>query len=631
MTVRECVPNLMAKQALLFGLIAALACVLGFATFDATQSINVVTHTGYAFMLLTHGLFAWYLWASLGEDRGSWCGRLKRHWRVVLMLVAAAAFLHVQERHEFKIVADELVIGNTAMQMHFERDSALALRAYDYAGNFTTFTSALDKRPLAFPFLLATVHDLTGYRVENVFWLNGVISLVLVALTWLITRRLGGPKAGYASVLLLCGVPLLAQNATGAGFEVYNMMMIMLTLWLGMRYAERPDRIRQAAFLLSGILLAQVRYESALFILPVGAVVLWVWWRDRRPDFGLVLLAAPLLLLLIPWQHNVFKLKSTSWQLGDVAGATSPFGLHYFYDNIGHALNFFFSFGGKQPSSWLLALVGMVMTGFAILAIYREHREMAKTEPGRTVAAIFIGGLVLHAFLMLCYFWGKWDDPVIRRLSLPTHLLFVICVAFAWSRVFRSRRAWDALIIASCLHLALFAAPAMARHVYTQENFAAATCNWISDFIKSNSKGTAVSIDDHGGHVWFLHRKANINPDRFSITWEGYATHFEERSFGEYYVVQRIMVDQTTGERSVSLKDDFGGGLLLETLAERTFAPFYVMRISRVTGVDREKLAAWAKARNEGRAKAKAAGLKESWVAEPVRDESIARWLKALP
>src|SRR5690606_31289818 len=84
------------------------------------------------------------------------------------------------------------------------------------------------------------------------------------------------------------------------------------------------------------LILFMVRYDSALLDLTVGLTILWVWFRDRRSDFSLCVLAAPLLMLLVPWQHNVFKLREATWQLNDVAGATEPFGLQYFYDNVGH-------------------------------------------------------------------------------------------------------------------------------------------------------------------------------------------------------------------------------------------------------------------------------------------------------
>lgn len=624
----------MTKHILLFVLIVMFALHLGFLAFTPTQAVGVVQRHGYAWMVVIHICFFWNLWRSLmdGGGRRDWMAALARNWRTGLFLLAAAGLLHIHERHEFKIVADELVIGNVGMQMHFERSSAMVVRAYDYASNYTVFNEIVDKRPLAFPFLLATAHDLTGYRVTNVFWVNALVGLGLVTLVWLVAARLGGTKAGIAAVVLLCGVPLVGQNATGAGFELYNLFMIFLTLWLGMRYSERPERARLGAFVLSGVILAQVRYESALFVLPVGATVLWVWWREKRMDISPMILAAPLFMLPVPLQQNVFKLTEATWQLNDVQGATSPFGLGYFYLNVGHALNFFMSFNGTQPSSWFLALVGIPAISFALLRIYREHRSMVRETPQDIVASIFILGLILHGSLMLCYFWGAWDDPVIRRLSLPSHALLLVSIAFVWGRLVKHRHAWEGLIAGAALHLVFFAIPASARHPFTQENFAAATCNWVSDHISRSIPGTALAVDDNAGHVWFLHRKSCINPDRLSVNWEGYAHHFEQKSFSNYVVVQRIGVDQTTGVKYVSAKDDFGG-LELELVEERAFAPFYFMRLSRVVGVDREKLRAWAEERKRTRELARKAGLKERemWVSQPTSRDLLAEWFKALP
>jgi hypothetical protein len=169
----------MSKRFILLVLIILLSLVLGFVTFTPPQAVNVVRHGGYWVVLLAFTLFAWYFFRSL---RDAW-----------------PELLHLHERHEFKVVADEVVLGSTAMQMHFERQAAVIVRGYDYAGNFTPLNVYVDKRPLVFPFLLSLVHDLTGYRVANVFVLNGLLSLALTALFYLLGCRLGGPPAGAAA------------------------------------------------------------------------------------------------------------------------------------------------------------------------------------------------------------------------------------------------------------------------------------------------------------------------------------------------------------------------------------------------------------------------------------------------
>jgi hypothetical protein len=615
----------MPKRFLLLALVTLLALAVGFVTFSPFQAVDVVRQSGYWLMLLAFALFAWHLVRSL-RDAWPQLRAIREWWWAGLFLLGATCFLHLHEGHEFKVVADEVVLSSTAMEMHFEREAAVVVRGYDYAGNFTPMNVYVDKRPLFFPFLLSLVHDLTGYRVANVFVLNAALSLALTTLFYLLGRRLAGPPAGVAATLLLCSVPLVAQNATGGGFEVLNLVMIVLTLWLGLRYAEKPEAGRLCALVLAGVLLAQTRYESALFVLPVGATILYVWWREGRADLPWTVIFAPLLLLLVPLQHNVFNLSQASWQLNDVAGATAPFGPQYFYDNVGHALNFFCSFGGQQPSSWLVALLGTAGVGFFVMTLYRQHREIFARDPVTAVWCIFFLGLLLHTALMLCYFWGKWDDPIIRRLSLPAHVLLIFSFLFVLPRLTSHRLRWP---VASALALAYIIAatiPASSMHRFTQENFAARTTNWLGGHIRALGDKSVLAIDNNAGLQWFLYRKSSINPMALSLHPESFLYHYRRHSFNEFIVVQRVGLDLGANQRFVSADDDVGPGVQLELIEERAFAPPYLVRISRVTGVDDEKLATWAKERQK---LFQATKIKS--VASTVNEHELVDWLRRLP
>jgi hypothetical protein len=610
----------------LFSLVALLALTLGFFTFSPAQAVGVVRESGYWFMLAAFALFVARFGRSL---RGDWPGirDWRGWWRVGLLLIGATLLLHVHERHEFKVVADEVVLSSTAMEMHFHRDAAVVVRAYDYAGNFTPLNVYVDKRPLFFPFLLSLIHDATGYRVANVFLLNGALSLALITLFYLVGRRLGGPPAGTAATLLLCTVPLVAQNAVGGGFELLNLVMIVLTLWLGQRYVERPEADRLGAFVLAGVLLVQTRYESAVFVLPVGATILYVWWRERRMDLPWTLILAPLLLLLLPLQHNVFNLSQGSWQLNDVAGATAPFGLRYFYDNVGHALNFFFSFDGTQPSSWLVAILGILGVGFFVLTFYKNHREIFAADPTTAAFCLFMIGLLLHTGLMLCYFWGHWDDPIIRRLSLPAHVLLIFSFLFVLPRLTAHRLRLPILIGATVTYLLGVTIPASAMHRFTQDNFAARTTNWLGGHIRALGSKSVLAIDNNAGLQWFLHRKSSINPVLLSQRAEAFLYHYRRRSFDEFLVVQRVGLDLKSNQRFISVDDDLGAGIQLELIEERAFAPAYIVRVSRVVGVDEEKFLTWAKERKRLTEARKITPLP----AVPVDAEQLVDWLHQLP
>ena len=619
----------MGKKATLFGLIVALAVVLGFVSFRQAplEAIALVQWGGYWQVLLVAGLFAFCLWRSLRADlRGALAG-----WRSgvapVVVVLAVTAFLHVQERHEFKIAMDEIVLQDTAMRMHFARQADTMLRGYELAGNFSALQAFVDKRPLFFPFLLSLTHDLTGYRVGNVFVLNALLSLVFTGLVYLVGRRLGGAPAGYAGVLLVATIPLVHQNVTGGGFELLNLVMILATLWLGMRWAERPDTDRLGAFVLAGVLLAQTRYESALFIVPVGLVILYVWWRQRMVDLAWPILVAPLLLVILPLHFNVFRVVQATWQLSDVPGAAVPFSPAYFYENVGHALNFFLSTDGYQPNSLLVSLLGAVGVGFFVLVLYREHRDIFRARPAEAVFCLFALGLMAHGGFMLCYFWGYFDDPIIRRLSLPAHLLFVLSFLFIYPRLVAHRARWPGLMVVAGAYIFAVTIPVTAMHRYSQENFAARTNAWLADFIDRLGEQPALAIDNGAALQWLIHRKASISVDEIARRPEAYLFHFKNHSFDPFFVVQRMGADFDRGTRYPTIDDDIGDGFQLETVAERSFSPVYHVRISRVVGVDEAKVKAWAQRR--GQAVPLTPEMKASIGKSDA--EAVDRWFKMLP
>lgn len=617
----------MSRRVLLLVLIAALAVTLGFWSFTPLEAMAVLKSGGYWLILAGFVCFAVALTRSLrdiGPEVADW-----RRWLAPVGVAAAATlFLHLHEPHEFKIVADEVVLQLTAKQMHFSREVAVTVRGYEYAGNFETLVTYVDKRPMLFPFLVATVHDLTGYRVGNVYFLNAVLSGVMMLLFLLIGRRIGGWGGGIAAVLLVTTIPLVAQNACGAGFEVLNLVMILLTLWLGLRAADQPaNDDRLGAFVLSGVLLAQTRYESALFVVPVAGAVIYLWWRQRAVRLPWALLAAPLLLVACPLQFNVFKLSQAAWQLNDIAGADEPFGFRYFYDNVGHALNFFLSFDGTQPNSVLVAVLGVLAIGFFVLVFYRKHREMFARRPADAVLTIFLLGLLIHSLLMLCYFWGRWDDLVIHRLSLPTHALMVIATVLIWPQLVTHARRWLVLSIVALGYLVSFTVPSNAMHRFTQQNFAAAATNWLAGHIRALGDRTALAIDENAGLQWFLYDKSSATAAALAVRPEAFIFHFRNHSFAEFLVVQRTTPITATGERIIRPNDDFGDALQLELIEERAFAPFYLVRISRIVGLDEPKFLAWARQRREH----PPVTPRGTPVISPQENEAVLEWLRQLP
>lgn len=564
---------------------ALLAFLLGFVVIPADTGLRLVIFGGYWVILATVVIFIWALWRSLRPSVAMVPADAPSRW-VWGAVGGLALLLLVHEGYGFKVLMDEAMLLGTSMTMHMEKQALVPMRAHDIVGYFQLLDGQLDKRPLLFPFLVSFLHDTTGYRPENPWVLNTLLTFVFMGLVYLLGLRLSGRKSGgLTAVLLLAGLPLLAQNATGAGFELLNLTMLAATLWLGIRWLERRDGDSLTAFCFSGVLLAQVRYESVVFLLPVGLLVLWGWWRERRVILSWPVVVAPLLLVLYPLQHRVFTVRDSSWELASQPGYTKVFSADYIPANVGHALNFLFDATGDVSNSLVLSALGLLALPFLALWVVRTLRRASDAPAAAVATAIFAVGFGLWLLLMLCYFWGRFDDPVIRRLSLPLHLLLALAVVVVIGQFDRAGRSWRFILGFLVLALAARSIPTMARHAYTMAYNPGLEVDWRREFIADRPERDYLVIDQDSV-IWITHRVAATPVLQARSRREVIEFNLRNRSFSAIYVYQRLDVDPETGRAVVDPGDDLGPAFTLETVVEKRFAPLRISRISRVVAVE---------------------------------------------
>ena len=571
------------RRLLLLVLSAILAVVLGFFSLTPDQSLRAVIRGGYWAMLVITTLFVWSLLKLLRAERplGDRLRAAKR-WPAALIAVCGTVLL-VHESYGFKILMDEAMLLGTSMSMHFEKAALVPMRGNDIQGAFQVLNGQLDKRPLFQPFLTSIIHDVSGYRPENVFVLNTLLTFVLLALAYRTGRRLAGPPGGALAVLLLTSLPLLAQNATGGGFEVLNLVMILSTLLLGMRFAEKRDPDSQEAFVLSGILLAQTRYESVLFILPVALLILWVWWREQRPVLSAVVCFAPLLLLPYALHNKVFSARESSWELASQPGYEKVFSVGYLPDNLSHALAFFFNPNGEQSNSLVISILGFLALPFFALWAVQTLRANRDRPPALVATAVFALGFAAHTALLLCYFWGKFDDPVIRRLSLPLNLALVLGVVVVATEFGRGR-VFKVLIGLAVAGMFAHSLPAMARHDFTLDYYIGREAEWRREFIKAHPERDYLVVDN-SSIFWITHLVSATPMIQIALHKENLLFHYRNHTFTSIYIFQSFDVDADTGALTVRKDDDVGPDYELQPVWERRFTPLRVSRISRVLAI----------------------------------------------
>lgn len=614
------------RQVWLMVLVAMLTLVVGRWTIGPDQSIPLVARGGYWVMLTAFVLFLRALWRLGSEAWAEW----RPGWAdaaVLALVLAGGGLWQAHEKHGFKILADETLLLGTSMGLHFEREVTFPVRATDVHGPLQFPERRLDKRPFFFPFVVSLVHDFTGYRPTNPFWVNTGLGFVFLGLVYALGRRVGGsPWAGVLLVLLFIGLPLLAQQAAGGGFELLNLTMMVVVLLLCRRYAERPDEKALEALCYATVLLAQTRYESILFVLPVAGLALWGWAREQRVVLTWPVLFCPVFLLPYLLQNRVFDLNEGAWEMASRPGSDVPFALKYVPDNLGHALGFFFDTTGYQPNSILYAALGLLALPFFALLLVRLVRGVGATDRASVGLAFGSIGLFAIGALLMVYFWGQFDHPVIRRLSLPVHLLFAVAIAVVGASVIRRVAVWQGLCAAAVLALLLQGVPSMARQSYAWEYTPGIETAWRAEFLARQPARNFLFID-RDLVFWIANRISATPAEQAKLRKEGLAYHLRNHSFEAMYVFQRFAVDEETGHLTIDPADDIGPDFELEPVEQRRIATLHLARISRVTAI-REKGEVVARAVDLVPLREPKLSPKEL---QEVKTKYLEKWIKQLP
>jgi hypothetical protein len=570
---------------LILGLAALAALYLGFVCFDAKQCQWLVRHFAYgwifalfaaaiaaAILLLRQGSFRW---------RAAWPGRTP-----ALLIFAAWLWVLRMDPFGYKILYDEPVQISTSFTLHQERELATTVRAYYIDGLYTVLKVYLDKRPPFFPFVVAALHDLTGYRMANAYVANAGATLLLLALTWHFGRRLGGGPAGGAwAVGLLGTLPILGVMATGAGMDLLNLTMLAAFACAGLAFLQQPGSAPRAClFVVVTALLGYTRYESVLYVVSAGLVWCWACWRERRLVHVGWFALLPLTLVLYGWHNTVLSESPELWELGE--NQTRRFSFEYAPNNLRHAVQFLFNRHWALPNS--LLLTGAGLAGGILVAARALARRSAVPPAARVVLGATAVSVVANFAVLMCYYWGELDDPIVTRLALPLHLLLSWSAAAGWVewRALAGARwgGWRIPAISTAAALLLWTIPTMAQRRYAM-NLGARNLEWEHRIVSRIWPRPDLIITSRAPVCWLAERQPAIGFERARGREADLRWHLAHQSFGEVFVMQRVLTLGAGGGWAVDASDRLPESWKLQTLAVRRVG-VTLTRISRVTAID---------------------------------------------
>ena len=573
------------RRIVLFALGVALAFALGFFAVDPKTAEHLIAAWGYYYIAGVFAAFVVCAWRVAAPRRAVWLGWLRRPGWAGVALALGTAFAIWCDPFRHKILFDEYVLQGTAFFMHATKEIGTIIRAYDVQGTWLPIDTFLDKRPYFFAFLVSLLHDLTGYRLANMFALNVALTPLFLALVYWLGRQLAGRGPALLAVGLLATMPLLGQQTTGAGMELHHLTMLALVLVLAVLWLRAPDEDRLSTLVLGAVLLAQSRYESVLFVASAAVVIVAGWLRAGRVFLTWPALVAPLLLVPYLWQNRVLSATPLLWQLHE--GQTARFSFAYLAGNLEGAWRFFFNFSYDLANSWYLSALGAAGMVAWVVGAWRWSRARRELAPASLVLLAFGAGIAANLALLMFYYWSRLDDVIAARFALPMCLLLALLAALFVHTL--EARGWKATRLAAIglgIWILGWSVPAAARRLYTDQNLVMQEVEWEHDFLTS-LPGRVLLITNKSTIPFVLWHIPTIINGVGRQRGEQIKYHLKEGTFNEVIVAQALRPTSARGDMGVDPEDLMPANFRLKPIIEKRFGARWA-RLSRLIAIEDE-------------------------------------------
>ena len=208
------------------------------------------------------------------------------------------------------------------------------------------------------------------------------------------------------------------------------------------------------------------------------------------------------------------------------------------------------------------------------------------TLPATTVVGVAFGcGVLAHFFVLLSYWWARFDDLLASRFALPICLCFAVLAA-AFARGLQERRVPALRFAAAGLGIWMLTGglPAFARRTYTDENLAMQEIDWEHAVVLSRP-GPVLVISNKSTIPFVLWRIESIISAVGAQKGEQIRYHMGQGTFKEVLVTQSIRPTTANGDYGVDPEDAMPPSYHLQPIAEKRFG-MSLERISRIVSID---------------------------------------------
>ncbi|HAD82580.1 MAG: hypothetical protein A2Y14_00875 [Verrucomicrobia bacterium GWF2_51_19] len=572
-------------------LVACIQSILwGQYSLGTMRAIVLLKVLGYGFALVVALAFFLFSCGALRALMARHAVRLSTFFSrktllTAIVIIASFVYMRVHEPTGYKVIMDEPLLVNTSLSMHEMRQVTVISQAHFLENRFIPLQNYVDKRPIMFPFFVSVLHDLTGYRPENAFYLNGGLTLVFLMLCYALGAVLAGRWGGIGLVLLMTGLPILIQTANGAGFELFSLVMLLVCMLWGVAYLKYFEDVYLNALVFSGILLCNVRYENPLYAGSIALLVLVAWLQNKRLHLTLPSALSPFLMIPYLWGHRAFAINPSFWEC-QKAPIPQPFAVAFFEKNLGFGGSFLFDTSIAGGNSLLLSAGLFCFVMLVVVGCTRWRRLNDETR----VLWLFSLAILAYSALLLFYYIDV-NNVIARRLTLPLHLAIGFSIVWMAANYKNGGKVVTAIAL---VYLALVAHPRIVSRQYTETHFSGEKIDallnyakqvpqnvfWIADFHIAliNEKRPAISIE-----------RANKNKEKvksfLASPMQCSVLIFEDLNYD---------ADKRAWLVNTSKHEPLNEAFVRETLFEKNFFFGGKIRISKLVRVDAEDAVDWS-------------------------------------
>lgn len=437
------------KTVALITLALGLLALLVVSIAERNYAEPLFIHATYYFLMVT--VVTWaaaYAYAARDVHTADVIAWIKDNKAGIVVALAVTVIAGLAIHPALRVLSDEANLLGTSKNFFFSKTATFTTTGKYYYDNYWDSGVVIDRRPSLFPFLVSLIHVLRGYSYANVFLFNLILLPVFVLVAYRIAKSLGGELFGLVAGIFVVVHPITLISNRSGGFDFFAALFSLLVAQSFLAHARKPSPERLAVLWMNLCMFAEIRYETALFVPPVVAVLLLfrlVKLEYLKP-FALIYVLTPAFLLPRIWQ-SILRGNVPEQDPGAIT-----FSLHNFLQNSRDYFKPILApFDYHAPHSAIVIALGVVGAVLGLRWCFARTAARDWKAPEFRFGAMVVGWMLVQFVIVFTYIWGRAQHPAASRLVIAIDTFFAFPAAWALVQMLRRLRPALTLLIAAAV------------------------------------------------------------------------------------------------------------------------------------------------------------------------------------